>query len=47
MALTPQSGKMLNKAAVFTRPASARQDALFRRQGRSERSGVRFGALNL
>ena len=30
---------MLKKAAVLTRPAPARQDAPFRRQGRSERRG--------
>jgi len=30
---------MLKKAAVLTRPTPARQDALFRRQGRSERRG--------
>src|SRR6266550_3468140 len=30
---------MLKKATVLTRPAPARQDAPFRRQGRSERRG--------
>jgi len=30
---------MLKKATVHTRPAPARQDAPFRRQGRSERRG--------
>jgi len=30
---------MLKKAAVLTRPAPARQDAPFRRRGRSERRG--------
>src|SRR5437016_211026 len=31
--------RMLKKATVLTRPAPARQDAPFRRQGRSERRG--------
>jgi len=30
---------MLKKATVLTRPTPARQDAPFRRQGRSERRG--------
>jgi hypothetical protein len=30
---------MLKKVTVHTRPAPARQDVPFRRQGRSERSG--------
>jgi len=39
---------MLKKAAGLTRPTSARRNAPFLGQGRSERrgEGVRFGTLN-
>jgi hypothetical protein len=43
--LTLNKFRMLKKAVVLTRPTPARQDAPFRRQGRSERRGEAYASV--